>query len=164
MPEVTEGKTGPLFNLDGTDGEPNSLQAALRKGPVLAVFFKVACPTCQYTLPFIERLYRQFADKDIQIWGISQDDAGASRRFAKEYNLTFPILVDQNHYATSRQYGVKYVPTMFLIKPDGQVETRSEGFSKVDLLDIQKSLAHHLSAEPGEFFRPDEKVPEHKPG
>lgn len=164
MPTVTAGRTAPAFELTSTDGKPYSLPAGLKGGPVLAVFFKVACPTCQYTLPFIERLYQQFREKGGQIWGIVQDSAREAQRFAKEYSVTFPVLIDDEPYATSREYGLTHVPTLFLIAPDGHVEISSDGFCKADLLAIQKSLAKQLSVTPPELFKPTEKIPEFKPG
>ncbi len=164
MPTVAAGKTAPTIELAGMDGKQYSSRAALSQGPVLAVFFKVSCPTCQYTLPFIERLHKQFGGKGAQIWGVSQDNARDSQRFAKEFGVTFPLLIDDDHYETSRGYGLKFVPTLFLIAPDGHVEVTSEGFTKADLLEIHKSLAKHLPAAPAALFQPNEKVPEYKPG
>jgi hypothetical protein len=59
---------------------------------------------------------------------------------------------------------VEHVPTLFLIAPDSQVEISGDGFSKADLLAMQKSLARHLSVAPPALFQPGEKVPEYKPG
>lgn len=164
MPTVTAGQIAPPFELTATDGKPYSLPSALSQGPVLAAFFKVSCPTCQYTLPFVERLYRQFKGKGVQIWGISQDNARDNQRFAKEFDVTFPILIDGDHYATSLEYQLKYVPTLFLIAPDGHVEITCDGFSKADLLEIQHWLAKHVNVAPAPLFLPNEKVPEFKPG
>lgn len=164
MSTVTTGKTAPPFDLTGTDGGPYSLQAGLRQGPVLAVFFKVSCPTCQYTFPFVERLYQQLREKGAQVWGIAQDNARDTASFAKQYDITFPILIDDEPYSTSQDYGITRVPTLFLIAPDGRVEISGDGFCKADLVAIHKALASHLSASPPPLFRPDEKIPEFKPG
>lgn len=146
------------------DGKSYSLAEGLKSGPVLAVFFKVACPTCQYALPFVERLYQQLRTHGVQIWSVSQDNARDSQRFASAYGVTFPILIDPEPYEISQEYGLDYVPTFFLINPDGQVEISGDGFSKSDLLAIQKSLARHYGATPPPLFLPNEKVPEFKPG
>jgi peroxiredoxin len=164
MSTLATGQVAPVFELPGTDGREHSLQAALSRGPVLASFFKVSCPTCQYTFPFLERLYQQFREQGVQIWGISQDDARNSQGFARDYGLTFPILIDDYPYRISRQYRVEYVPTLFWIAPDGKIKVVSEGFAKTDLLTIQKSFAQFFSAKPEALFRPNEKVPEYKPG
>lgn len=164
MPPVTAGRMALPFELTSMEGESYSLKGALARGPVLAAFFKVSCPTCQYTFPFLERLYQQFRSQGVQIWGIVQDTARDSQRFAKEYGVTFPILVDDEPYETSQEYGLKFVPTLFLIAPDGQVEISGDGFSRSDLLEIQHYFAKHFSMTPPPLFLPDEKIPEYKPG
>jgi peroxiredoxin len=164
MSVLKVGKAAPQFNLIGIDGRKYSLKDGLEKGPVLAAFFKVGCPTCQYTFPFLERLYQQLRSSGAQIWGISQDGFKDSQRFAREYSVTFPILIDESPYQLSRQYGLEYVPSIFLIARDGSIAIESEGFAKRDLLEIQKSLAQTLSASAGALFSAKENVPEYKPG
>jgi len=158
------GKSAPNFGLSAIDGKKYSLQEGLKQGPVLAAFFKVACPTCQYTFPFLERLYQQLRSSGVQVWGISQDGVRDSERFAKDYAVTFHVLIDDYPYKLSRQYGLECVPSIFLIAPEGFIAVESEGFVKRDLLEIQKSLAQTLSASVGALFQPSEKVPEYKPG
>jgi peroxiredoxin len=161
------GKTAPPFALGATDGQKRSLTEALSRGPLLAAFFKISCPTCQYTFPFIERLYQQLRSAgapDVQIWGIVQDSASLGRRFAQEYGVTFPILVDDEPYETSREYGLNYVPTLFLINPDARVEITCDGFAKADLIAIHTWLASHFAVKPPALFRPADGVPEFKPG
>src|SRR5271157_1859582 len=164
MSVLKAGKPAPHFGLSAIDGKKHSLQEGLKHGPVLAAFFKVACPVCQYTFPFLERLYQQLRSSGVQIWGISQDGVGDSERFAGEYSVTFPILIDDYPYKLSRQYGLEEVPSIFLIAPEGFIAIESEGFVKRDLLEIQMSLAQTLSASVAALFQPSEKVPEYKPG
>ena len=164
MSTVAVGTLAPSFELNSMDGEAYSLQSMLAKGPLLAAFFKVSCPTCQFTFPFVERLYRQMGTNGMLVVGISQDGARDSRTFAKQFGVTFPVLIDAEPYGVSRKYGVEFVPTLFLITPDGQVELSGDGFSKSDLLTIQKSLARHFGVSPPALFEAGEKVPEYKPG
>jgi len=164
MPVLRVGESAPHFGLTATDDKSYSLQEGLKHGPVLAAFFKVNCPTCQYTFPFLERLYQQLRSSGVQIWGISQDGVKDSQRFARDYSVTFPILIDDHPYRVSREYRLEYVPTIFLIAPEGSIAIESEGFAKRDLLEIQKSLAQMLSASVGALFSPKENVPEYKPG
>ncbi len=63
MAALTAGTKLLSFLLPGLDGGNFSLQEALQRGPVLAVFFKVSCPTCQYTFPFLERIHKAYGDK-----------------------------------------------------------------------------------------------------
>jgi peroxiredoxin len=164
MPALTPGTQAPPFELTSSEGKKFSLDGALARGPVLAAFFKVGCPTCQFAFPFIERIYQQFRDGKVTILGISQDDASHTKNFAAQYGVTFPILIDDEPYETSKEYNLKFTPTLFLIAPDKTVEFISEGFSKRDLLEIQKMLAHKLQFEAQPLFLPNEHVPEYKPG
>ena len=164
MPTLSPGKIAPTFQLATTTGEHLSLQEALAGGPVLLAFFKVSCPTCQFTFPFLQRLYQQLREQGVQTWGIVQDKAQDGARFADTFGVAFPILIDDSPYKVSRAYGLTHVPSLFLVKPDGRIETSSEGFCKADLLAIQRSLAQLLSATPPALFFPNEKIPEFKPG
>jgi peroxiredoxin len=164
MPTLSTGMAAPNFQLTTIAGEQLSLPDALTGGPVLLAFFKVSCPTCQFTFPFLERIYQQLREQGVQIWGVVQDKAQDGARFAATFGVTFPILVDDSPYEVSRAYGLAHVPSLFLVKPDGLVEISGEGFAKADLLAIQRSLAQLLSATPPALFLPTEKIPEFKPG
>jgi peroxiredoxin len=164
MPTLSAGTTAPTFQLSTTTGERLSLPQGLAEGPVLLAFFKVSCPTCQFTFPFLDRIYRQLREQGVQVWGIVQDNAQDGARFASTFGVTFPILVDDSPYKVSRSYGLTHVPSLFLVQQDGRIEIFSEGFGKADLLNIQRSLAQSLSATPPALFLPTEKIPEYKPG
>ena len=161
---LTAGKAAPNWELNSTDGKPYSLKDSLATGSVVLAFFKVECPICQFTFPFLQRLYQQLPAQGVQIWGISQDDQRATRRFVKEYGITFPLLIDDYPYATSRHYRLEYVPSVFLIGPDSKITVASEGFCKADLLAIQKALAQQHALVPPELFQPRERIPEYRPG
>jgi peroxiredoxin len=164
MQTLSTGKTAPDFQLATTTGMPLSLQEVLARGPVLLAFFKVSCPTCHFTFPFLERLHRQLRGQGVQILGVAQDSAQDAARFGKTFGVTFPIVVDAPAYKISRAYGLEVVPSLFLVQPDGQIDIASEGFSKADLLAIQRSLARLHSTTPPALFLPTERIPEYKPG
>jgi peroxiredoxin len=164
MPPLDAGTIAPNFQLSRTSGERLSLPEALAGGPVLLAFFKVSCPTCQFTFPFLERLHQQFPEKGLQIWGVVQDKAAEGDRFAASFGVTFPILVDDSPYEVSRAYDLTHVPSLFLVNPDGRIEISSVGFSKADLLAIQRSLAQSICSTPPALFLSTEQIPEYKPG
>ena len=84
----------PEFDLPALAGGRQSLRDLLTAGPVLLAFFKVSCPTCQLTLPFLDRLRRGKAADAPQIMGISQDDAAATSNFNRRYRIGLPALLD----------------------------------------------------------------------
>src|SRR4029077_8783195 len=92
MAKVHAGNKTPNFELTDLDGQRFSLHEALKRGPVVAAFFKVSCPVCQFTFPFLERLFKAYRSDRTTFWSISQDDARDTRDFCAEYGVTFPAL------------------------------------------------------------------------
>lgn len=164
MGALPAGKTAPAFSLKNLDGSQASLAEAVKKGPVLAAFFKVNCPTCQFTFPFLERLYESYGNSKFTIWGISQNDAADTREFCREFGLKFPMLVDGHGYPASNQYGITNVPTLFLISPEGQIQETSVGFVRADLEKLAEVAARATEKSAVPLFKPGEVIPESKPG
>src|SRR5271170_3724624 len=103
---LAAGKVAPDFTLEGIDGKTHSLAAALKHGPVVLAFFKVSCPVCQFTFPYLQRMAQRFAGKNVTVAGISQDDARDTKEFNLEYGVTFPVLLDDASYTASNAYGL----------------------------------------------------------
>jgi peroxiredoxin len=164
MTTIVAGQTAPDFSLKSLDGTKYSLPELLTRGPVFVSFFKVSCPVCQFTFPFLERLYKRYGGKYVTFLGISQDNARATREFADEYGVTFPMVLDAEGYPASNAYGLTNVPTTFLIDTDGAVKIASMGFIKKDLEGVAAELSERRKIPPAALFRPDESVPANRPG
>jgi peroxiredoxin len=165
MTHIDRGNNAPLFSLKDLGSQDYSLPRLLKKGPVVAAFFKVSCPVCQFTFPFLERLHKTYGASDVTFLGISQDDAKATRKFATEFGVTFPMALDeQQTYPASNAYGLTNVPTIFLIDTDGIVKIVCLGFDKSGMESIAADLGDRRKLAPVPLFRPDERVPAHKPG
>jgi peroxiredoxin len=164
MTHVEAGNIAPGFSLKGLDGKEYSLHSLMQKGPVVAAFFKVSCPVCQFTFPFLERLYKRYGSDGVTFLGISQDDARDTKDFAKQYGATLPMALDEKGYPVSNAYGLTNVPTIFLIDTDGSVKVSCMGFDKKDLETIASELASRRKMAPVALFRADESVPANKPG
>jgi peroxiredoxin len=164
MSALTAGKSAPPFSLATTSGQKVTLADALQKGPVLAAFFKVNCPTCQFTLPFLQRIYEKYGAEDFTLWGISQNNAADSREFNQEFGIRFPVLLDDAGFAVSNRYGLTNVPSLFLIAPDGTIQMASVGFAKEDIERIAVEAARASGKPAAAVFKPGEVVPQYKPG
>lgn len=165
MAALVTGVTAPEFKLSTTDGRSVSLKDALKPGPVVAAFFKVSCPVCQMTLPYLERIYKAYPGAKLTLLGISQDDRKDTQAFAREYGIGFPLGIDpSDKYAASNAYGLTNVPTIFLIEPDGGIALSSVGWSRADIEQINRRVAEAAGVKPKPVFQPDEDVPEFKAG
>ena len=158
------GNSAPAFTLKALDGKLYSLREFLDKGPVVLAFFKVSCPVCQFTFPFLQRISERYSGDGISVIGVSQDDARSTKEFNQEFGVKFSTLIDDNGYPVSNAYGLTTVPTVLLIAPDGRIKIGGSGFSKNDLASIANELAQHKKISAVPLFRPDEVVPDFKPG
>lgn len=164
MAALAPGEKAPAVSLQDTNGLKMSLADALSRGPVVLAFFKVTCPVCQFTFPFIERIHEAFGTSIFTIWGISQDDTRDTREFIKEYGIQFPVLIEERGYAVSNHYGITNVPTLFLISPEGEIQVSSVGFEKDALEKIATAAARSTQKPASPIFKPSEAIPAYKPG
>ena len=165
MPAIAVGKKAPDLQLKSSDGKPFSLKDALDHGPVVLVFFKVSCPTCQYALPFYERLFRSYKNQRVTLVGVSQNDAAETNAFAKEFGVTFPLLLDEViTYPVSNAYGLTNVPTIFWVGTDATIELTSVGWLKSDFEQINRRMADAAAIAAAPMFRPGEDVRDYRGG
>ncbi len=150
------GAHAPEFQLPDLGGTQRTLASIVADGPALVAFFKVSCPVCQYTFPFLERLHQGAGA--VQIVAISQDKAGATEEFCREFGVTFTTLLDDpKNYAVSNAFSIANVPSLFLIEADGSVSASESGFSRRVLETVGKRVGVSV-------FLPGESVPESRPG
>lgn len=132
------------------------IEGLTAKGPLLVVFFKITCPVCQFTLPFLNRIHRAGT---LPIFGISQNDDADTHEFVHEFGIEYPVLLDPESadFPASNAYGIASVPSLFLIGQDGKIERAAEGWSRKEMV--------WLGARAGAtVVRQDENVPEWKAG
>jgi peroxiredoxin len=165
MAALTAGTSAPDFKLQTMEGKQFSLRDALTRGPVVAAFFKISCPVCQYTFPFLERIYQAHGGKNVTIVGVSQNEKKDTTAFMKEYGVTFPVLLDDtNTYPVSNAYGLTNVPTIFWIAPDGEIEISSVGWERKDIEEINRKAAKINGDGLKALFLSNEQVPDTRPG
>ena len=148
-----EGTVAPDISLAGW-----TLSEALRKGPVLLAFFKISCPTCQLAFPFLQRLNDGIPPGALQIVPVSQDNRAGTTQFQQRFGISIPVELDPAPaYTASHLYGIRTVPSLFLIEPDGVISMAFNGFSKQHL----ESLGERFGTA---IFQPGENVPVFRPG
>jgi peroxiredoxin len=153
---LTTGSSVSDFRLRLLDGGETGLRDLIARGPVLLAFFKVSCPVCQLTLPFLERIR---SSGRLPIFAVSQNDADDTRAFQHRFGVALPTLLDseKDGFPVSNAFGIASVPTLFLVEKDCSVSRVIEGWSKAEI----ESLGALAGVKP---FRTNDSVPEWKPG
>lgn len=127
--QLLVGEIAPDLRLERLGGGQESLRVT---EPTLLAFFKISCPTCQYTLPYLNRV-----PAGVKVVGVSQNDAADTREFVDEFGLRFPILLDpEDRFPASNAFGITHVPAMFLLEPGGRIQRVMEGWSRQDMMEL----------------------------
>jgi len=162
---LPEGSQAPDFALMGVDGKEYRLSQALKEGPLLAVFVKTTCPACDLVMPYLKQLSEAYQRDGWQLWVVTQNDADASRQYARRFGAPFPVLVDEpEDWAVSRAWDPPATPTLFLIDREGRVEAITWGFSKADVNEMAERIARYLGEPAMLVARPDDGNPDARPG
>jgi peroxiredoxin len=165
MAALAPGTHAPDFILHSMDDKVFSLQEAMARGPVIAAFFKISCPTCQYALPFLQRIYDTHRNKTVTIIGISQNGKKDTSAFLRQYGITFPVLLDDTAtYPVSNAYGLTNVPTIFWIAQDGEIEISSVGWIRKEMEELNQRAAQASSEAIKPLFRVEEHIVDFRAG
>jgi peroxiredoxin len=164
MAALEPGNRAPDLVLPNMEGSKVSLAEGLRRGPVVAAFFKISCPICQYTFPFLERIHQAYKGK-VTFLGISQNPKKDTAGFLKEYGVTFTTLIDDSsRYVASNAYGLTNVPSIFLIGPEGEIEQTIVGWDRKEMEKLNARLAELTREKASPVFRPGEQIEDFKAG
>lgn len=153
MPALEAGRLAPDISLPMMDGGKFSLKEALQRGPVVAAFFKISCPVCQFAVPYLDKIYRAYGNGKVTLVGVSQNSKSDTATFLKEYRAHFPVALDPaGSYPASNAYGLTNVPSIFFITPDGKVEISSVGWSKTEIEEINSRTAKLAGTPKADIF------------
>ena len=110
----------PDFTLKDFSGREYSLRQF--KGKVIFVDFWASwCPPCVASAPKVEDIYHAYKERDdFMVIGINLDvSSQQAQNFISERKITYLIL-QGGQSAVSRDYGVRGIPTFFLIDAEGK--------------------------------------------
>lgn len=130
-------------------------------GPTALFFYKVTCPVCQMAAPPANRFERAYPGR---ILGIGQDPEEKLADFDRTFGLGFPSVTDLPPYQLSNAYGIRVVPTVFLVDEDAAIVDVVESWDRDGLNRVSKQLATMLDAEYASISEQVDGLPAFRPG
>lgn len=119
------GSVAPEFRLKGPDGKELALSDFRGKYVVLD-FWASWCGDCRRDIPNIKALYEKYSTKGVEFVGVSFDDnAERWQNAIKEFGLKYHQVSELKKWKTTdiyAAYGIKWIPTIYIIGPDGKVK------------------------------------------
>lgn len=124
LPTVEPTYEAPDFEAPDIMGNPVKLSDYRGKYVVLD-FWASWCKDCRAEMPAVKSLYTAFSPKGVEFLGVSFDtDLKALVDYGLENEIAWMQVCNQIKWKEnpiSAAYGLKWIPTMFLIDPDGVV-------------------------------------------
>lgn len=121
------GTEAPLFTLKNQAGKPVSLAEMLKQNKyVILDFWASWCPDCRKEIPNVKALVDQYKDYGLEVVGISFDtDTAAWNSCVRKNDMTWIHVSELKKWKREteidRTYHINWIPTMYLIGPDGKV-------------------------------------------
>jgi peroxiredoxin len=113
------------FTLKSIDNNEYTLNQL--KGNVIIIdFWATWCRPCILSIPIFNELYEKYKDKGVLILGIGLDEERAIRQFVERHKISYPVLIGTSE--VSRKYGIRAIPTTYVIDKKGKVAARHVGF------------------------------------
>lgn len=132
---VKAGTVAPDFKLKTPDGK--TVQLSDYKGKTVVLDFWASwCPDCRKDAPEVVRMYNAYRQYGVEFIGISMDtDVEAWKKAIEKFGITYPQVSELKKFKEtdiSKAYGVKWIPSIVVVGPDGQVKLSTVVVNKVD--------------------------------
>lgn len=148
-----KGSTAYPFAVTDKDGHSLSLES-FRGKYVILDFWATWCVPCRKAMPQMVSLYQKYKDKGLEFIAIGDDDrnvtawlsaiekdgTGMFHHVLRGINMELARKGLPNPRDIAEQYGVRSLPTQFLVDPQGKIVGRFDGSGNPDE-DIEKLLA-----------------------
>ena len=128
------GELAPNFTGTTLDGETIRL-SDLRGKTVLINVFASWCGPCRLEMPHLVEASDQFEDQEVVFVGINlQENPEAVQAFRDEFNVQFPLVLNEDGSLTNNLYTPIGLPTSWFIDQDGVVRYVFAGAMTRDVL------------------------------
>ena len=133
--ECVKGHKAPLTSFQTLDGE--SYEAATLEGKILVInFWGISCAPCIAEMPALNKLVKEYKDKDVLFLGFSGDKAASlTTTFFEKHPFAFKIIADAKILITP--FYANSLPTTYIVDQQGIIRKAwigLEGYTTMDTL------------------------------
>jgi peroxiredoxin len=137
---ISVGDTVPSFKARTIDGKKSVALEDYRGKVVLLDFWASWCPPCLKSLPLYDDLRRELGTTDFEIVAINVDEnTDDARKFLQKHPVSYPIAKDPKGVLPG-VFGVKAMPTSYLIDKNGVVQYVHAAFKDGDVAKIKAEI------------------------
>jgi cytochrome c biogenesis protein CcmG/thiol:disulfide interchange protein DsbE len=141
---LDKGTAAPAFDLHGLNGQ---VSLAQYQGKLVYVDFWASwCGPCRQSFPWMNEMQAKYGARGLQIVAINLDAKNDDARgFLAAVPAQFTIAFDPTG-AVPKSYGLKGMPSSYLIGKDGKLVFEHMGFNQNDKAALEKAIDEQLGA------------------
>ena len=151
---VKAGTAAPDFKMKTPDGKNFQFSKFAKGKTVVLDFWASWCPDCRKDAPEVVRMYEAYRPYGIEFIGILMDtDVEAWKKAIEKYGITYPQVSELKKFKETdiaKAYGVKWIPSMVVVGPDGEVKLSTVLTYKVDKYLKELTTGSYQAAQKGE--------------
>lgn len=133
---IQSGTAAPDFKMLTPDGKKFQFKKWAKGKTVVLDFWASWCPDCRKDAPEVVRMYQEYKQYGVEFLGISMDtDVEAWKKAIAKYGIEYPQVSELKKFKETdiaKAYGVKWIPSMVVVGPDGEVKLSTVLTYKVD--------------------------------
>ena len=151
---VKAGTAAPDFKMKTPDGKNFQFSKFAKGKTVVLDFWASWCPDCRKDAPEVVRLYEKYRQFGIEFIGVSMDtEVEAWKKAVEKFGITYPQVSELKKFKETdiaKAYGVKWIPSMVVVGPDGEVKLSTVLTYKVDKYLKELTTGTYQAAQKGE--------------
>ncbi len=137
---ISVGDTVPSFKARTIDGSKSLALEDYRGKVVLLDFWASWCPPCLKSLPKYNDLRREIGTTDFEIVAVNVDEnTDDAKKFLQKHPVSYPVAKDPKGILPG-VFGVKAMPTSYLIDKNGVVQYVHAAFKDGDMEKIKAEI------------------------
>jgi len=139
------GDKAPDFSLPGKQG---TVKLSDKAGAVIYLDFWASwCGPCRQSFPWMNQMQAKYKSKGFQVVAVNLDaKSDDAMKFLAQVPADFTVAFDSKGQ-TPKVYGVKGMPTSFLISRNGKILMQHAGFRPDDRQGLEKQIQAALEGK-----------------
>lgn len=143
---LNKGDTAPDLDVVNANGQKQTIN--LKEKLTYVDFWASWCGPCKQSFPWMNDVHARYAAQGLQVIAVNLDQKSAdAQKFLSASPAKFAIAFDPKG-ATPRLYGVKTMPSSYLIDRNGKIIHVHAGFSADDSVQLEKQIRSALELKP----------------